>query len=125
VISKYTDKMVAQTRMPVLNLKELQGTPVLIGETEFVHPDDEADQVNLKIYLAAPKFTAKFETDFEKHGANFMKDVRSYVSQFDRKILAEKAVKEGGVSFSLNDVKVDLKHKVHFFVDARDMMAKN
>jgi isoleucyl-tRNA synthetase len=31
VLAKYADKVMAQTRMPFMNTKELQGTPVMIG----------------------------------------------------------------------------------------------
>lgn len=47
IVSKYSDKVTFQTRMPFLAQAELQGKPVMIGETEFVHPEDEADQVYL------------------------------------------------------------------------------
>jgi len=87
VLSTYADKVMNQTRMPFLHAKEMQGTPVLIGETEFTHPEDETDQVTIKIYLAAPKFTAKFENDFSQHGAAFVSDLKNYVCQFDRKAL--------------------------------------
>lgn len=122
VISKYTDKIMAQTRMPVLNLNEKQGSPVLIGEVDYVHPEDEADQVFIKIYLAAPKFTGAFESQFAAQGNDFSKILASYVAQFDRATLAEKVRKEGGLSVQLNEVKCDLKHKEHFFLDARDML---
>jgi hypothetical protein len=105
--------------MPVLPLSSLQGKPVLIGNVEYAHPEDEQDIVDVKIVLATPKVTAAFNAEFEKHGATFAADVHSYLCQFDRKALTEKAQK-GGVSFVLNNVKVDLKHKVHFFVDAKD-----
>lgn len=110
--------------MPFLNLSELQGAPVFIGETEFINPDNEKDQVQVKIYLAAPKFTAKMESEFASHGASFVKDLKSYVNQFDRKVLATMVRDTKGVSVVLNGVKCDLKHKEHFFLDARDMLSK-
>lgn len=122
IVKKYTDKIVAQTRMPVLHGKELQGKPVFIGETEFVHPEDEEDQVVLKIYLSSPKFTAKIHDDYGQHGEAFVNDLLSYLAQFDKKVLGDMA-KRGGVFFKFNDVKVTLKHKVHFYVDAREMMS--
>jgi len=110
--------------MPFLNINNLQGSPVFIGETEFVNPDDEKDSIDLKIYLAAPKFTAQVQNDFGSHGDTFIKDLKSYVNQFDRKVLAGMVQADKGVSIVLNGVKCDLKHKDHFFVDARDMMGK-
>lgn len=110
--------------MPFLNLNELQGSPVFIGETEFVNPDDEKDSVDLKIYLAAPKFTSKVQNDFGSNGDAFIKDLKSYVNQFDRKVLAEKVQADKGISVVLNGVKCELKHGEHFWIDARDMMGK-
>lgn len=64
---------------------------MLIGNAEFTHPEDEQDHVDIKIVLASPKLTAKFHTDFSKHGDKFANDVRSYLCQFSRKALSEKA----------------------------------
>ena len=96
---------------------------MLIGNTEFVHPEDDSDVVDVKIVLAAPKLTPAFEKDFGSHGANFAANVRNYLSQFERKVFLEKA-KTGSVTFTLNGIPVTLKHKVHFFVDAREMLAQ-
>ena len=98
VLPKYTDRIMAQTRMPVLPISQMEGSPVLIGNTEFAHPEDESDVVDVKIVLASPKLTAAFEAEFGKHGAKFVADVRNYLGQFDRKVLQEKA-KSGGVNF--------------------------
>jgi len=108
--------------MPFINISELQANQVKIGETEFVNPDDEKDTVKLHIYLAAPKFTAKLVEDFTSHGPNFVNDIRSYIIQHERKALAETVKANGGLTFTLNGVKVVLKHKVHFYLDARDKM---
>lgn len=125
IVSKYSDKVTFQTRMPFLAQAELQGKPVMIGETEFVHPEDEADQVYLSIYLAAPKFTPAFEKAYNQHGATFLDAARSYVAQFDRKTLESKVQKANGcLSFKLNDVDVNLKHREHFFFDDKDRQAK-
>lgn len=79
MVGKYSDRVYQQTRMPFINIKELQPNQVLIGVTEFVNPDDETDSVQLKIYLAAPKFTAKLIEDFGHHGGSFVNDLKSYV----------------------------------------------
>lgn len=122
IVGKYSDKMMAQTRMPVLQLSEKQGTPVVIGNVDFEHPDDESDKVMVQICLAAPKFTSKFESEFASHGSEFVKNLVSYVGQFNRKALAEKVLKDGGLTVVLNEVKCELKHKEHFYMDARDML---
>jgi len=70
--------------------------------------------------LAAPKFTTKVDQDFGKN-ADLLK---SYVQQFNRKALVEKVQKEGGVKVNVDNTECLLKHKEHFFIDARDMLNK-
>ena len=45
-------------RMPVVHLSDRQGdkSAPFIGETEFIDPDNEAEQVKIYIYLATPVF---------------------------------------------------------------------
>lgn len=76
--------------MPFQPISELENNQVFIGDTEFVNPDDEKDIVKLKIYLAAPKFTAKMKEDFEKHGPTFVNDLKNFVLQHNAKVLADK-----------------------------------
>lgn len=104
-VQKYSDKVFQQTRMPFINISELQPNQVKIGETEFVNPDDEKDFVKLYIYLAAPKFTAKLTEDFAAHGPTFVNDLKSYVLQHERKALATLVKTNGGVKVTLNGVK--------------------
>ena len=42
--------------MPVMPLTEKSGSGAAIGDTEFVAPDNEAEQVKLHIFLASPSF---------------------------------------------------------------------
>ena len=42
--------------MPVMPLTEKSGFGAAIGDTEFVAPDNEAEQVKLHIFLASPSF---------------------------------------------------------------------
>ena len=64
--------------------------------------------MKLHIYLAAPKFTSKLVEDFASHGPTFVNDIKSYVIQHERKVLAEKVKANGGFTFVLNGVKVAL-----------------
>lgn len=73
--------------MPFLNIKHQQGKQVFIGETEFINPDDEKDIVKLRIYLASPKFTDKLTEDYAQHGDTFVSDLKTYIQQYDRKVL--------------------------------------
>lgn len=123
-MQKYADKVFAQTRMPFVSRSELQPNQVFIGETEFTNPDDDTDSVKLTIYLAAPKFTAKME-EFAKHGPTFVSDMKNYVLQHERKVLADLVEKNGGkLHLVLNKVPVVLEHKVHFWLDARDRLTQ-
>lgn len=44
------------TRMPLLELSNLQGKPTFVGETEFIDPENDAEQVKIYIYMAKPEF---------------------------------------------------------------------
>jgi isoleucyl-tRNA synthetase len=126
VAQKYADKVIAQTRMPFLSFNHKQGDQVFIGETEFINPDDEKDQIKIYIYLSAPKFTEKVAEEYAKHGASFVHDLQNFVLQHDRKVLANMVRDKGVIEVVLNGVKVSLEHKKHFYLDARDMLtAKN
>jgi hypothetical protein len=96
---------------------------VFIGETEFVDTENEANSVALYIYLAGPKFNQeKLVSDFSSHGPTFVESLKSFVTQHDRHSLARLTKEGSGLTFVLDGVKVELKHKEHFFLDARDMM---
>lgn len=123
VLGTHGDRMQQTTRMPVLKMPNggISGQ-VHIGTTEFVNPDNEKDHVAINIYLAGPKFNvARMEEEFAAHGPNFVKDLRSYFSHFDRASLAALVKSSNGaVSVSLDGKKVTLKHKEHFWLDARE-----
>merc|ERR1711957_740019 len=94
------------------------GSPVLIGETEFVHPKNNKEEVVMKIFLASPKFVnAKMEADFGTHGPDFIQNVKNYTpAAFEEKVKAN----DGLLKVTLDKVPVTLKHREHFFFNARD-----
>lgn len=106
--------------MPFLNIDELQGTPVLIGRTEFVHPDNEEEQVNLDIYLAGPKFdNGALDKDFGSISPDFVQNLKNYVHSFPS--LEEKvAANKGQLKLTLCGHTVTLEHRKHFFTSAKD-----
>lgn len=126
IVNKYSDRVYAQTRMPFLHLKAQEGKQVLIGETDFVHPDDESDQVFIKIYLAAPKFTPAMDKDFSEKYENFPESVciKDYIRQLDRDVLKKAVQEKGGITVNLRGgASRFIEHKKHFFMDARDMLS--
>ena len=42
--------------MPLLELSEKAGNPTFVGETEFIDPENESEQVKIYIYMAKPEF---------------------------------------------------------------------
>jgi hypothetical protein len=55
---------------------------------------------------------------------NFVNDVKSFVLAYDREALKKKVEREGGVlRFKLNDIEVELKHKVDFFLSANELFS--
>jgi len=87
VIEKHSEKVVSVTKMPFLALNERQSHAILIGETEFAHPDNEAEKVKLTICLAAPSFDeAKLQASFAdqfKDSPSFVNDLKSFVLLHD------------------------------------------
>lgn len=55
-LDKFASNIEDQTRMPLLELAQLQGKPTFVGETEFVDPENESEQVKIYIYMAKPEF---------------------------------------------------------------------
>jgi hypothetical protein len=54
-----------QTRMPVMDSSERVLEAPFVGETEFVDPDDESEQVKIYIHMAQPVFDQdKLEAQF-------------------------------------------------------------
>lgn len=45
-----------RTLMPLLELSEKAGNPTFVGETEFIDPENESEQVKIYIYMAKPEF---------------------------------------------------------------------
>jgi hypothetical protein len=121
IVEKYTTRVSAQTRMPFLPIAEKQGDQKFVGETEFANPDDELDQVRLKIFFAAPKVTSKIELDFESQGKTVVEDLKNHIMQHDRRELQNLVHDNKGViDLDINGVKVQLHHRVHFYIDGRD-----
>lgn len=114
--------------MPFLNhtLLAQDHTGVFIGETEFVNTESKTkDEVKIYIYLASPKFNdAKLSEDFGKfseNGLNFVKEIKNYVNVFDRHTLRKMVESNSGeLPLKLNSKSISLKHREHFFFDARD-----
>lgn len=126
VLTQYTDRVIQTTRMPFLKHDGVCSRQVFIGETEFIDEKDETNQVKLYIYLAGPKFNEeKMAADFSSNGPTFVQNLKSYVEQHDRASLAQQTQQNGRLSLVLDGVKVELKHKEHFFVDAREKMTSN
>jgi len=121
-INNSVGRIATQLKMPFLHHSEFQGSPVLIGETEFVHPKNNKEEVVMKIFLASPKFdNAKMEADFGTHGPDFIQNVKNYVNNFTPAAFEEKVkANDGLLKVTLDKVPVTLKHREHFFFNARD-----
>lgn len=95
---------------------------MLVGETDFVHPDLPSEQVKLHVYLACPKFNdEKLQADFGNLAENFVPDLKNYVLTFNAGAL-ESQVKanSGTLPLHLNGKQATLKHGTHFYFNAKD-----
>ena len=77
------------------------------------------ETVKFTICLAAPKFV------FDKIASDFpdvpLKNVQNFIMLHSAEGLASK-VKDGELQFVVDGKTVTLKHGVHFFLNARDML---
>lgn len=109
--------------MPFAHHCEYQPHAVKIGDTMFEMPDDPSERVNIFIYLAAPKFNSeKMTADFSS--PEVVRDLKSVILQYSRQTLEKLVLAgNGNVQVTLNGQAFTLKHKEHFFIDARDKMS--
>lgn len=111
--------------MPFLPQEEFQGAPKFVGEDNFVLPDNEKEEVMMKIYLACPKLhDEKIDADFAEHGPEFIAELKKKVL-VDDVLALQNAVdsNNGSLTLTLNEKEITLKHKEHFFLSARERAA--
>lgn len=105
--------------MPLLELSEKAGNPTFVGETEFIDPENESEQVKIYIYMAKPEFDDQaLQADFSSVNQSVLKD---YVRQFSAQDLKRLTEANGGkISFKLDGTDVTLARGTHFFYSNKD-----
>lgn len=93
----------------------------MIGSTDFVHPELAEEQVKLWVYLTSAKFNdANLTRDFANYEGNMIQDIKNYITAFSREGLKQLVEKNQSVALTLNGQKITLKHREHFYLDAKD-----
>lgn len=111
--------------MPVVPLSEKSGNAPFIGETEFVDPENEAEQVKLYIYLAQAEFVdAALQADFGQFSneqRDFVAVLKSYVLQYNSEELERQVTtNNGALNLRLDGNSVTLVRGTHFFYNKKD-----
>jgi len=113
------------TRMPVMDASERNTEAPFVGETEFVDPDDESEQVKIYIHMAQPVFDEdRLQAEFGQHNndtRSFVKVLKSCVKQINPAELARRVNENNGaLEIRLDGVDVVLRRGEHFFLNNKD-----
>jgi len=111
--------------MPVMDASVRNTEAPFVGETEFVDPDDESEQVKIYIHMAQPVFDEdRLETEFGQHNndtRSFVKVLKSCVKQINPAELARRVNENNGaLEIRLDGVDVVLRRGEHFFLNNKD-----
>lgn len=107
--------------MPLLELSKLTGSPVFVGETEFLD-EEENEHVKLYIYMAKAEFNDEaLQAEYGAISPSFVDVLKSYVNSMNVADL-KKTVNEndGKISVKLDGTDVTLVRGTHFFFNNKD-----
>lgn len=104
--------------MPFLAATCMPANAVLIDKTDYENPDDASD--SLTLYITKPTVQLD-ETEVAKLEGVKVASLRSYLGSFSSEALKKTVLANNGVlTISLDDKEYQLRHKTHFFFDAKD-----
>jgi len=100
-------------------MSSFQRHAVLIGNTEFEHPDLKNENVKLWVYLSCVKFdNDKITKDFGETAQH----LKNYLAAFNKQALADLVAKTPEVNINLDGKKHTLKYREHFFLNGKDRL---
>jgi len=124
VVENHGDKIKALIKMPFMPSASMHSHHVVIAETNYQNPNDESDEITLfickeAVHLNEEAIKKAYPTNGEELNINTL---RALFGSFSQQSLRAKVEKDGGVFHTtLDNKKVELKHKEHFFFNAKDM----
>mmetsp|Transcript_5114 Transcript_5114/g.7799 ORF Transcript_5114/g.7799 Transcript_5114/m.7799 type:complete len:110 (+) Transcript_5114:3376-3705(+) len=106
--------------MPFLEKASMQHGQVVIDKTSYEAPDNADESIVLYICKPCPHLVEdKVKSDFPQ--AN-LDGLHAYLNSFDQKELFEKVTAaSGSLKINLDGQDLNLNHRVHFFLNAKDM----
>lgn len=93
-----------------------QSTP--FGVTQFENPDNEEDIVWLLV--CKPSFILKEEAVKRAYGKEQVEAIENVLSNYSQSTLTDLVNKNGMLKFTLDNKEIVLKHKTHFYINAKD-----
>lgn len=117
--------------MPVLPLSQKKSKDApFVGETEFVAPDNEAEQVKIYIFMAQAEFNDEaLQADYgslNTDQTDFISVLKTQVLQYDSAALRRRTEENGGsLTLRLDGNNVELVRGRHFFYNVKDRNSFN
>lgn len=107
--------------MPFAPAEFMQKQAALIGETHFANPEDENDVVTLYVCKPAASFVAEeVQKSFGGDASVNVDSLASVVNNFSQASLQQMVSANDTLKVTLDGKEVTLKHKQHFFVNAKE-----
>jgi len=120
VLTKHSGKVQKAIRMPFLAASEFkQSGSVALGETTYENPQDASDILTICITKQAPQLVdSAVQAAFPSVN---IQSLKAYLNSFGQAHLENLVQANGGVlKINLDNTDIELKHKTHFFLSARE-----
>lgn len=122
ILREQSDQVRKVVKMPFQPAECMQKQSCPIGETQYENPDKEGDIVHLLICKPAVIMeTEALAKSFGGDGSVNIDSIAQVVSSFSQKTLAQMVTSNGGtLKLQLDNKEIVLKHKTHFYLNAKD-----
>ena len=121
VLVDYADQVKKVIKMPFVPAEFMQKQAALIGETHFANPEDEGDVVTLYVCKPAASFVAaEVQKSFGGDASLNLESLATVVNNFSQAGLQQMVSANGTLKVTLDGKEVALKHKQHFYVNAKE-----
>jgi hypothetical protein len=122
ILREQSDQVKKVIKMPFQSAEFMQKQSCPIGEAQYENPDKEGDVVHLLVCKPAVIMeTEELKKTFGGDASVNIDSIAQVVSSFSQKSLAEMVSSNGGtLKLHLDGKEIVLKHKTHFYLNARD-----
>lgn len=121
VLDQHSERIQKDILMPFQPCANMPAGAVLIGTTEYESPENKEDVVTLYICRAQVHVIDDEVSKLLQDGPTTLGTVHSYLNSFDSEELLKEVTSNGGsLKINLDKKDFELKHKVHFFLNAKE-----